>query len=115
MNNWMLGCAFVAGLMDEISQLLQATSRMDELLMEQLLTRARAICKESEPVIAAATARTDGGAVSQLEIHTASDSSTTGNCDNPVSYKCSDPNHFARECWSRCSVVSTETAEVVSL
>lgn len=39
-NERMLGCVFVAGLPDDVSRLLRATSRMDELSTDQLLTQA---------------------------------------------------------------------------
>lgn len=106
MNALMLGCAFVAGLPDDVCRLLQVTFKMDELLANQLL--AQTIHKGAEPVVAAVTAaRTNGKAVSQPEKHMPSDSSVTVNHDSPVCYKCGGPSHFARECQSQSGVEIT--------
>ena len=42
-----LGCAFIAGLPEHAENLLQATTRVDDLLISEILARARAILKDS--------------------------------------------------------------------
>ena len=49
-----LSCAFLVGLPEDISRLLWASSRIDELTTAELLARARNILKEPEPITAAA-------------------------------------------------------------
>lgn len=55
-DRWM-ACAFVSGLPHHVRQLLKASSRMDEMNLEQILTRARAIMTDDEgcQVLAAAS------------------------------------------------------------
>ena len=42
-----LVCAFIAGLPEHAGNLLQATTRVDDLLISEILARARAILKDS--------------------------------------------------------------------
>ena len=52
-----LGCAFLAGLPDDASRILRASSRLNELRLDELLARARNILKDdTEPVSAAVEA-----------------------------------------------------------
>lgn len=90
-NDKILSCAFLVGLPEEVSKLLRASSRIDELSTDELLARARNICKEQEPIAAAARFR-HGGNVDSLP-----DSNKHA---TPVCYKCGEANHFAKECRS---------------
>ena len=58
----MLACAFVAGLPDTVKQLLRAGSRMEELPIDQILTRARDALADDVGVAAAVSAMTGVGA-----------------------------------------------------
>ena len=56
----MLASDFVSGLLDTVKQLLRAGSRMDELPLSHILTRARAILTDEVGVAAAVSAMTVG-------------------------------------------------------
>ena len=56
LSDKMLACAFVAGLPDTVKQPLRAGSRMDELPLAHILTRARAILTDEVGVAAAVSA-----------------------------------------------------------
>ena len=89
-----LVCAFVAGLPDGTKQLLRAGSRMDELPLTHILTRARAILKDESGVAAVAT---PAGAASGTVCETRrAVSATEFRC-----YACNEPNHIARNCLLR--------------
>ena len=60
----MLACAFVAGLPDAVNQLPRAGSRMDELPLDPILTRARAVLTYEVGVAAAVSAMTVGAGAS---------------------------------------------------
>ena len=49
-----LECAFLAELLDDISRLLQGSSKLDKLGIDKLLARAQNILKDTEMVAAAA-------------------------------------------------------------
>ena len=49
-----LGCAFLAGLPDDVSWLLHASLRLDKLGINELLARAHNTLKDTELVVAAA-------------------------------------------------------------
>ena len=52
LSDKMLACAFVAGLPDTMRQLLRVGSRMDELPLANILTRARAVLTDEVGVSA---------------------------------------------------------------
>ena len=84
-----LGCAFLAGLLDDTSRLLQASLRLNELGLDELLARARNILKDDmEPVLAAVEAP-------KLPR------------EGPRYYRCGGPNHFSRDCQSQSSIKDT--------
>ena len=85
----MLACAFVAGLPDTVKQLLRAGSRMEELLIDQILTRARAVLADDVGVAAAVSAMTGAGASVKRANSTL------------LCYQCNQPNHLARDCLLR--------------
>ena len=93
-DRWMT-CAFVSGLSQHDRQLLRASSRMDTMNVEQLLTRARAIMTD------------DGGcevsaAASVEQPHSNAEVPSSIRCRGTViCYKCSGPNHVARNCTAR--------------
>ena len=60
LSDKMLVCAFDAGLPDTVKQLLRAGSRMDELPLAHILTRARAVLTDEVIVAAAVSAMTIG-------------------------------------------------------
>lgn len=90
-DRWM-ACAFVSGLPHHVRQLLKASSRMDDMNLEQILTRARAIMTDDEgcQVLAAASVELTR---SEAEVPPAKPVSRTITC-----YKCSGPNHMAKNC-----------------
>ena len=60
LSDKMLGCAFDGGMPDTEKQLLRAGSRMDELPLVHILTRARAVLTDEVSVAAAVSAVTVG-------------------------------------------------------
>ena len=87
-----LVCAFIAGLPEHAVNLLQATTRVDDLPISEILARARAIWKDSltGTELAAAAVQLPGcqdkGATALRRY-----------------YVCQEPNHMARDCprWLR--------------
>ena len=98
-NDKILSCAFLVGLPEDISRLLQVLSRIDKLTMDELLTRAQNILKELKPITAAAS--TSRAASEHYGDNV--DSLLAGDKhESPVFFKCGGgPNHFAKECWSQ--------------
>ena len=88
----MLACAFVAGLPDNVKQLLRAGSQMDELPLAHSLTRARAILTDEVGVAAAVSAMTVGAGASVKRAD-----ATSG----LLCFQCNQPNHLARDCLLR--------------
>ena len=82
-------CAFPAGLPDNASRLLRASSRLNEHGLDKLLARARNILKDNtEPVSAAVEAPEQPR-------------------EGPRCYRCGGPNHFSRDCRSQSSTKDT--------
>ena len=93
-NDRILGCAFLAGLLDDASWLLRASSRLNELGLDELLARAQNILKDdTEPVSAALEA-------------------PEPTAEGPRCYRCGGTNHFSRDCWSRSSLKDTPDQRV---
>ena len=88
----MLACAFVAGLPDTVKQLLRAGSRMDELPLAHILTRARAVLTDEVGVAAAVSAMTVGAGASVKRADATSEL---------LCFQCNQPNHLARDCLLR--------------
>ena len=82
-----LSCAFVAGLPDSARHVLRAGSRLEELDIHQIVTRARAVLAEEN---------VGAGAASVCHQHRAA-STTAG----VLCRACNQPNHFARSCTAR--------------
>ena len=91
-----LECVFLAGLTDDISRLLRACSRLDELRINELLARTRKILNDTEMVPAAART-TETPSKRQ---HAASDSAVPRPRESPRCYRCGGPNHYSRDCRS---------------
>ena len=89
LSDKMLAYAFVAGLPDTATQLLRAGSRMEEMPIDQILTRARAVLADEVGVAAAVSAMTGAGASVKRANSTL------------LCYQCNQPNHLARECLLR--------------
>lgn len=87
-----LACAFVAGLPDTVKQLLRAGSRMDELPIDQILTRARAVLTDEVGVAAA---------VSAVRIGAGAPVKRTAVTSGLLCFECNLPNHLARDCLLR--------------
>ena len=92
LSDKMLACAFVAGLPDTVKQLLRAGSRMDELPLARILTRARAVLTDEVGVAAAVSAMTVGAGASVKRVDVRSGS---------LCFQCIQPNHLARDCLLR--------------
>ncbi|KRY07334.1 Pol polyprotein, partial [Trichinella patagoniensis] len=86
-----LACAFVAGLPENVRQLLRAGSRMEDLGLSQILTRARAIITDERPVGAPNTCLSARGPGVR--------SPTVP--PGQRCFECGGPNHFARDCLAR--------------
>lgn len=87
-EKWMI-CAFVAGLPSYMRQHLRASTGMDDIILELILTRSQAIMSDGKELVAADVQ------LVQFIPCTANNHSITG-------YKCSGLNHFARECQFQC-------------
>ena len=92
LSDRMLSCAFVAGLPGTVKQLLRAGSRMDELPLAHILTRARAVLTDEVGVAAAVSAMTVGAGASVKR----ADATSVLLC-----FQCNQPNHLARDCLLR--------------
>ena len=88
----MLSCAFVAGLPDTVKQLLRAGSRMDELPLAHILTRARAVLTDEVGAATAVSAMTVGAGASVKRAEATS---------VLLCFQCNQPNHLARDCLLR--------------
>ena len=55
MNDKALACAFIFGLPEEVCQLLRAGSCMEDLDLDQILTRARAVIKDAATCVSSET------------------------------------------------------------
>ena len=86
LSDIMLACALVAGLPDTVKQLLRAGSRMDELPLAHILTRARAILTDEVGIAAAVSAMTVGAGASVKRAD-----ATSG----LLCFQCNQPNHLA--------------------
>ena len=86
-----LVCAFIPGLPEHAEKLLQATTRVDDLPISEILARARAILKDSfaGTRLAAAAAQLPG----------CQEKETTAPRRCCI---CQEPNHVARDCLRRC-------------
>lgn len=87
-----MACVFVQGLPDPVKSLLRSSARADDMSLEELLARARAIIKdetaEREPVVAAVQpSQTPRSSLDMGPLVTC--------------YECNGPNHFARDCMKR--------------
>ena len=88
-----LECAFLAGLPDDVSRLLLASLRLDELGINELLARARNILLDTEMV--AATARITE--TLSKEQHAASDSAVPRPRESPRCYRCGGLNDYSKD------------------
>lgn len=87
-----LACAFVSGLPEEIRQLLRAGSRMEDLDLNQILTRTRAVVKDDAAHVSSETSL---GAIVNHGVEQCA-VVTHQRC-----FVCSGPNHLARDCLAR--------------
>ena len=92
LSDKLLACTFVAGLPDTVKQLLRAGSRMDELPLAHILTRARAVLTDDVGVAAAVSAMPVGADASVKR----ADATSVLLC-----FQCNQPNHLARDCLLR--------------
>ena len=86
-----LVCAFIAGLPEHADNLLQATTRVDDLPISEILARARAILKDS------LTGTESAAAAAQLPGCQEKGASALKRC-----YVYQEPNHMARDCPRQC-------------
>ena len=82
-----LVCAFIAGLPEHAENLLQATTRVDDLPISEILARARAILKDS------LTGTESAAAAAQLPGRQEKGVTALRRC-----YVCQEPNHMAQDC-----------------
>ena len=85
-----LVCAFIAGLPEHAENLLQATTRVDNLPISEILARARAILKDS------LTGTESAAAAAQLPGRQEKGVTALSRC-----YMCQEPNHMAQDCLRR--------------
>ena len=91
MMEWGLVCAFIAGLLEHVEKLLQATTLVDDLPISEILAHARVIFKDSftGTGLAAAAAQLPGGQEKET--------TAPSRC-----YICQGPNHMAWDCLRWC-------------
>ena len=82
-----LVCAFIAGLPEHAENLLQATTRVDDLPISEILARARAILKDS------LTGTESAAAAAQLPGCQEKEATALRRC-----YVCQEPDYMARDC-----------------
>ena len=83
-----LACAFVSGLPEGVRQLLRTGSRLEELELDQILARARAVMRDETPLGAAG-----------MEFRVRGSGTEPPPAASPLRcYVCSGPNHLARDC-----------------
>lgn len=83
-----LACAFVSGLPEGVRQLLRTGSRLEELSLEQILTRARAVMRDDPPLGAAG-----------MEFSVKGSRTEPPPAASPfLCHECGGPNHLARDC-----------------
>lgn len=85
MSDRALACAFVAGLPEDVRELLRAGSRMEALDLNQILARARAVIRDDTPRPS-----------SEACLGAAPRAAPSQRC-----YVCGGPNHVARDCLAR--------------
>ena len=91
MSDHCLQCAFIAGLPEHAEELLQASSRMEDLDLSHVLAWARTILKNCT------------GVTEQASMATQSAQCTSKETDAPLRcYKCDGPNHRAIDCLLGC-------------
>ena len=88
-----LTCAFVSGLPRHVKHLLHASSRMETMNVEQLLTRARAVMTDDEGPAELAAASTR---------RIPSESKMRSDDRKFACYRCGGPNHMAKDCLQDC-------------
>ena len=88
LSDKMRACAFVAGMPHTVKQLLRAGSRVDELSLARILTRARAVLADEVSVAAAISAMTIGADAS---VKLADVTSVL------LCFHYNQPNHMARD------------------
>ena len=88
-----LVCAFIAGLPEHAENLLQATTRVDDLPISEILARTRAILKDS------LTGTESAATAAQLPGRQEKRVTALRRC-----YVCQEPNHIARDCPRRCGI-----------
>ena len=86
-----LTCAFVAGMPEDVRQILRAGSRMEDLTLPQILERSRAVMADKGQIGAANVCFGASGAAREPRAE-----ATGLRC-----YACGGPNHFARDCRAR--------------
>ena len=83
-----LACAFVSGLSKRVRQLLRTGARLEELGLDQILARARAVLKEELYVVTAGMELRVKGSGDELPL-----------AESPLRcFVCGGPNHFSRDC-----------------
>ena len=88
-----LTCAFVGGLPEHVRQLLRAGSRMEDLTLDQVLARARAVIKDDSPFL--------GTTEASFGVTTQQGSEFCATAVSRRCYACGGPNHLARDCLVR--------------
>ena len=94
-------CAFVTGLPDGVRQVLRAGANIEEMKLETILKRARALLTDEGIGLACGVvpARDEGEKERQEEVCASVVRPQVRDTQRGC-FKCGGPNHFARHCWT---------------
>ena len=95
-SDWQTACTFILGLLQHIRKLLQASSWMDTVTVEQLVAQVRAIMTDTEEPDEIAAVTQPSHALTRSQKH------------EIIYHKCSGPNHLSRNCLLRCVEVAAD-------
>lgn len=109
-SNKTLVCAFVTGLPDGARQVLRAGANIEDMKLETILKRARAVLTDEGTGVACGVVKTGSSRKEDHEVRGAEEAcvamATTGSSSRPAErgrrgcYECGRPNHIARDCWT---------------
>ena len=96
-----LACAFVTGLPDGVRQVLRAGASIEDMKLETILKRARAVLLDEGAKVACGVAAVGGEREEAcVGMATPGPRANEPRGNQRGCFKCGGPNHFARHCWT---------------